>query len=384
MRRVILHVDLDAFFCAVEELRDPSLRGKAFAVAGRPDQRGVVSSASYPARKRGVRSAMPTAQALRLCPGLIVVAHSHGIYGEHSDRVMNTLRTYANEIQQISVDEAFLDLTGFPGEPRALGLEIQRRIRDDTLLPASVGVATSKLVAKMASGRAKPNGVLVIDEGQEAAFMAPMAIEELWGIGSATGERLRAIGIDTIGALADATPEALRPVFGAHAAGVIERAQGIDASPVHAERDVKSISEERTYAQDVSDPTVLRKTLLSLSDDVAARLRASGYFARTIQLKLRWHDFKTITRQTTLATPTHLGDDIFAAIETLWRSAWRDGERVRLLGVGASGLAEGVQPTLFDPGGSNEREDLARALDALREQYGRGIVKRASLTRKRP
>ena len=214
--------------------------------------------------------------------------------------------------------------------------------------------------------------------------MAPMAIEELWGIGAATGERLRAIGIDTIGALAGATPERLRPVFGLHAAGVIDRARGIDPSPVHAEREVKSISEERTYAADVADAETLRKTLLSLSDDVAARLRAGGYFARTIHLKLRWQDFTTITRQTTLSSPTHLGDAIFAAVETLWRSAWKPGERVRLLGVGASGLAEGIQPTLFDPAGVDEREELARALDALREQYGRGIVKRASLTRRKP
>ena len=348
MRRVILHVDLDAFFCSVEELRNPALRGKAFAVAGQAYQRGVVSSASYPARRQGVRSAMPTAQALRLCPGLIVVDHSHGVYGQHSEKVMDVLRAYANEIQQISVDEAFLDLTGFPGEPRELSLEIQRRIRDDTQLPASIGVATSKLVAKMASGRAKPNGVFVVAEDAEAAFMAPMGIEELWGVGAATGARLREIGIETIGDLASAHPDRLRGVFGAHGANAIDRARGIDPSPVHAEREVKSISEERTYAQDVADAETLRKTLLSLSDDVAARLRASGLFSRTIHLKLRWHDFKTVTRQTTLNPPTHFGDDIFSASEGLWRATWRPGERVRLLGVGASGLAEGVQPTLFD------------------------------------
>ncbi len=384
MRRVILHVDLDAFFCSVEELRNPALRGKAFAVAGRADQRGVVSSASYPARRRGVRSAMPTAQALRLCPGLIVVDHSHGVYGQHSQRVMDVLRAYANEIQQISVDEAFLDLTGFPGEPRDLALEIQRRIGDDTRLPASIGVATSKLVAKMASGRAKPNGVFVVEEDAEAAFMAPMGIEELWGVGAATGARLREIGIETIGDLAGAHPDRLRGVFGAHGAHAIDRARGIDPSPVHAEREVKSISEERTYSQDVADADTLRKTLLSLSDDVAARLRASGLFSRTIHLKLRWHDFRTVTRQTTLTPPTHFGDDIFLATEGLWRATWRPGERVRLLGVGASGLAEGVQPTLFDSGGLDQREELARALDALRGQYGRGIVGRASLTRRKP
>lgn len=379
MRRVIAHIDLDAFFCEVEALRDPSLRGKAYVVAGRPDQRGVVSSASYPARRFGVRSAMPTSQALRLCPGLIVVSHSSGKYGEHSERVMKVLRGYANDIQQISVDEAFLDLTGFPGEPRDLGLEIQRRIREETRLPASIGIASSKLVAKMASGRAKPNGVLVIEEGGEAAFMAPMAVEELWGIGAASGARLRAIGIETIGDLASASPDRLQAVFGDHAQGAIDRALGIDRSQVRGARDVKSISEERTFAQDVSDPEALRKMLLSLSDEVAARLRSAGLYARIIHLKLRWHDFRTVTRQTTLGAPTHFGDDVYASAERLFRATWRPGERVRLLGVGASGLGEAVQPGLFAGEASDSREELARALDALRGQYGRGVVRRASL-----
>jgi DNA polymerase-4 len=388
--RILFHLDLDAFFCAVEELRNPALMGKPFIVGGKPNERGVVSSASYPARKFGIHNAMPTAQALRLCPKLIVVPASHGVYGEHSRKVMALLREYGDLLQQISVDEAFMDVTGLAGDPKALALEIQSRIRERLNLPASIGVASSKLVAKMASGAAKPNGVKVIAAGEEAAFLAPMPAGELWGIGKATAARLEQIDIHTIGDLQRATPDELRRVFGNHAESVIARANGIDTSPVHAERDVKSISEERTFNRDVSDPVVLRKMLLALSDEVARRLRAAGLHARTVHLKLRWHDFYTITRQTTLAEPTQLGEDIFAAIEPLWMRAWLErgearwagrtrGDPIRLIGVGASGLGEGVQMALFGTSNKEEKLQLARTLDELRAQYGSGIVTRASL-----
>ncbi len=377
--RTIFHLDLDAFFCAVEELHNPALVGKAFAVAGRPDQRGVVSSPSYPARKFGVRSAMPTAQALRLCPKLIVVPHRHHVYGEYSQRVMALLREYGDLLQQISVDEAFMDVTGFPGEPKTLALEMQRRIKDEIKLPASLGVATSKLVAKMASGRAKPAGVLVIEAGKEAEFLAPMPVEELWGVGQATAARLHEMGITTIGQLQRTLPSQMTRVFGRFAAQVIERAQGIDHAPVETERETKSISEERTFARDISDEEQLRKVLLQLSDEVAARLRKYHYTARTIHLKLRWHDFKTVTRQTTLPAPTQLGETIFAAVEPLWRATWKRGEQVRLLGVGVSTFNEGAQLSMFDDAHSEHKVALAKALDSLREQYGNSVVTRASL-----
>lgn len=382
--RTIFHLDLDAFFCSVEELHNPALIGKAFAVAGRPDQRGVVSSPSYPARKFGVRSAMPTAQALRLCPHLIVVSHRHHVYGEYSQQVMALLREYGDQLQQISVDEAFMDLTGFPfpDEPRALALEIQRRIKEALKLPASIGVATSKLVAKMASGRAKPAGVLVVAAGKEAEFLAPMPVEELWGVGKATAARLHDMGLRTIGQLQQATPTQLSRVFGRFTEQVIERAKGIDHSPVETEREAKSISEERTFARDVSNEDELRKVLLHLSDEVAARLRKYNYTAKTIHLKLRWSDFKTVTRQTTLAMPTQLGEEIFATIEPLWRATWKRGERVRLLGVGASTLNEGFQLSMFDGEQNEQKVALAKTLDQLREQYGHSVVTRASLQRR--
>jgi DNA polymerase IV len=381
-QRTIFHLDLDAFFCSVEELRNPSLTGKPFAVAGRPDQRGVVSSASYAARAFGVRNAMPSAQALRLCPRLILVPHSHGIYGEYSRKVMDLLREYGDAMQQLSVDEAFLDLTGFPTPPEELARELQSRIRTEIQLPSSVGVASGKLVAKMASGAAKPAGVRVVLPGDEAAFLAPMPVGELWGIGKATVPRLEALGIHTISDLQRADPRKVRKVFGDYAESVIERACGVDDSPVHNERDVKSISEETTFNRDIRDHATLRKVLLSLSDQVAARLRKSGLTGRTVQLKLRWSDFTTVTRQTTLAVPTELGGELFDAVEPLWLATWQPGEWVRLLGVGVSGLSESRQLALFDEADREKQTRLADTLDALRKQYGGDVVKRASLTRR--
>jgi DNA polymerase-4 len=384
MLRTIFHLDLDAFFCAVEELHDPTLRGKPFVVGGKPNERGVVSSASYPARKFGVRNAMPTSQAVRLCPKLIIVPARHSAYGEYSQKVMALLREYSETLQQISVDEAFLDLTEFAAHPTAAALarEIQTRIRDTLHLPASIGVATSKLVAKMASANAKPNGVLVVAPGQEAAFLAPMPVGELWGIGKMTVPRLEDMGIRTIGDLQKANANNLRRIFGRLAEQTIERAHGIDNSPVETEREAKSISEERTFARDIADKEMLRKVLLRLSDEVAARLRRHGYSARTIHLKLRWHDFRTVTRQSTLSQPTQLGEEIFAAVEKLWLATWHAGEQVRLLGVGASTFNEGAQISMFDAA-QDHKLALAKTLDQLRAQYGSGVIDRASLQKKR-
>ena len=390
--RTIFHLDLDAFFCAVEELRDPSLRGKPFMVGGRAHERGVVSSASYPARKFGIHNAMPTSQALRLCPQLIVVPHSRGLYSEYSQRVMTLLRDYGEQLQQISVDEAFMDVTGLADDAQTLALEIQLRIRNEIHLPASIGVATSKLVAKMASGQAKPNGVLVIAPGKEAEFMSPMHVGELWGIGKATAARLEQLGINTIGDLQRATPAFLKRVFPNSASEVIARAKGIDDSPVDTEREAKSISEEQTFSRDTTDTALLRKVLLQMSDDVAARLRQTNLQARTVHLKLRWYDFYTITRQTTLPTPTQLGEEIFAAAEPLWMTAWLErgsgnaankgrsrGDPIRLIGVGVSGFDEDGQIGLFDNDAREDKLKLARTLDDLRQQYGKQVVRRASL-----
>lgn len=384
MPRTILHIDLDAFFCAVEQIRNPDLLGKAFIVGGMPQGRGVVCSASYPARAYGIRNAMPTSQALRRCPGLIVVPVHHGIYSEYSHRVMALLRDYGSAFEQISIDEAFLDLSGLAENAHAVAVEIQRRIRDEVKLPASVGVASSKLVAKIASGRAKPNGILVILPGEEAAFLKPMKVDELWGIGHATAERLNRVGIQTIGDLADAYPQTVRAILGRQAETTIQHARGIDLSPVLSERDAKSISSERTFARDVHDAETLRAALLTMSDEVAVRLREEGLYTRTVQLKLRWPDFSTITRQVTLPIATQLGDDIFAAVTRLWRNVWRLGRPVRLIGVGVSDLGSAAeQLPLFDNDRREERANLVRVTDGLRAKYGDTIIGRASLRKKR-
>lgn len=384
MSRIIFHIDLDAFFCAVAELQTPALKGKAFMVGGAAHERGVVASASYAARKYGVRNAMPTSQALRLCPGLLVVPPNRAAYADYSQRVMALLHEYGDDFQPISIDEAFMDVTALVqhSPPIDLAREIQTRIRDEIRLPASIGIASSKLVAKMASGFAKPNGIKQIALGGEAAFLAPLAANELWGVGAATAARLSAIGIQTIGQIASASPQKLRGVFGNQTEEMQARAQGIDPSPVQPDRETKSVSEERTFTRDISERETLRKVLMLLCDAAAARLRAHQLSARTVHLKLRWHDFTTITRQSTLPMPTQLGDEIFAAIEPLWQLVWHSGERVRLLGVGASGFDDDAQLLLFDDSKREHKLALANTLDDLRKQYGDKIVRRASLSKK--
>lgn len=384
LSRVILHVDLDAFFCSVEELRDPELRGKPFIVGGTPQGRGVVCSASYAARAFGVRNAMPSIQALRLCPHLAIVPTHREAYADYSRRVMAILRDYGRAFEQLSVDEAFVDATGLREEPHALAREVQSRIRRELNLPASIGVASSKLVAKIASGRAKPNGILVVTGGEEASFLAPMSVDELWGIGKSTAARLRARGIETIGQLAQADPRSLDDLFGINASHVIERACGIDRSPVSSDHLAKSFSSECTFARDISDHETLRTELLAMSDEVAARLRAEGLYAHTVQLKLRWPDFSTITRQATLPAATQLGDEIFSIAESLWLAVWQNGQRVRLLGVSVSELEPSAdQLNMFDYQWREQRTALAHVTDRLRAKYGDDVIGRARLRKKR-
>ncbi|HEY3290749.1 MAG TPA: DNA polymerase IV [Anaerolineae bacterium] len=380
----IMHVDLDAFFCSVEELFDPTLRGKPFVVGGSPTGRGVVCSASYPARAFGIHNAMPASQALRLCPGLILAPVRYGVYSDYSHRVMSLLKEYGPQFQQMSIDEAYLDLTGLRESPLMLANEIQTRIRDELQLPASIGVATSKLVAKMAGSSVKPNGIRIIEEGDEEAFLAPLKIGDLIGIGEATAQRLHRIGIMTIGQLAHADKDKLRPIFGDHVDGAISRARGEQYTGVHTERDAKSISTERTFSRDVNDEVVLRNALLSMSDEIGGRLRAENLYTRSAHLKLRWPDFTTITRQETLPFTTQLSEDIFATVEHLWHRAWRKGQHVRLIGVGVSDLRTSEeQLPMFEHERREQLLALSHVTDRLREKYGRNVIKRASLNTKR-
>ena len=394
MPRTILHLDLDAFFCAVEELFDPSLKGKPFAVGGSPTGRGVVSSCSYPARAFGVHSAMPMSQAVRICPGLIVVHQGHGRYGEMSRQVMDRLRDLAPLVEQISVDEAFVDISDLcsaeNADPYAIAAALHARVRDEVRLPCSIGVASNKLVAKIATEVGKhnakkrpgpadyPNAITIVPQGQEAAFMAPLPANMLWGVGPKTEKRLTQLGIKTIGQLAALGEGTLGSILGEHGRDLARHAQGIDTRPVSDEHVTKSVSQERTYAQDVLDEAVLLKTLKRLSAEVGHNLRQDDLAGTTIRLKLRWPDFETITRQKALPQPTNLDVDIFAHAAELLRAARQaqPGRAVRLIGVGVSNLGPPTrQLELFSQQGEKDAR-LQKALDEIQARFGKNSIER--------
>ncbi len=387
MERKILHLDLDAFFCSVEELLDPKLKGKPFAVGGNPQGRGVVSSCSYAARKFGVHSAMPMARALSLCPELIIIHHRHGLYGEYSNKVMDILRSYTPLFQQVSIDEAFLDVSDLPKPARVIAQEIQERVDREAHLPCSLGVATNKLVAKVANDFGKsqvktsqaPRQITIVPPGEEAAFLAPLDIQALWGIGPKTSQKLHGQGIHTIGQLAALSIAELQAYFGNNALEMHARALGIDPSPVHSEREVKSVSNEVTFLKDTTDSKVLRQTLRALTDKVGYRLRQAGLAGSVVQIKLRYSNFETLTRQTALPQPTNLDDEIYAAAEKLFDANIIPTRAVRLIGVGISKLGPPYrQLSLWDED-QEEKEKLASAIDQLKEKYGQDVIKRASM-----
>jgi len=383
--RKIIHLDLDAFFCAVEELHQPDLRGKAFAVGGQPQERGVVSSCSYAARQFGVHSAMPMAQALRLCPGLIVVPTHFQYYREMSEQVMSILRQQTGLVEQLSIDEAFLDVSDLAQPGLELAQNLQREIQVRLMLPCSLGVAANKLLAKTATdvGKAKhrgttpPSAIEVVPPGEEAAFLAPLPVRSLWGVGPKTAARLSELGIHTIGELARLPERVLNRQFGQSGREMGLHARGIDDRPVTIERSARSISQEVTFDRDVSSSKVLYDTLRSMSEEVAHSLRQKDLCAGTIRLKLRWPDFTTLTRQVSLNQPTDQDGEIYTAALGLLNSIWTFGKPVRLIGVGASRLAERAhQLTLWDTPNQKERR-LLDALDTLRERFGENVVQSA-------
>jgi DNA polymerase-4 len=380
--RTILHLDLDAFFVAVERLDDPALIGVPVIVGGRPEVRGVVASASYEARKYGVHSAMPTAQALRLCPQAVLVSGHRDRYTEMSDRVMAILGDYTPLVEPISIDEAFLDVTGTEahyGPPAQLAVTLQDRIERELRLSASLGVAANKLVAKIASDYRKPHGITVVPPGEETAFLAPLPIRRLWGVGEVTAREMAKLGVEMIGDLALFSVEELRARFGVHGEGLWRAARGTDDNPVTPEHEEKSLSREETFAQDSSDPTLLRRELLRLSESVASRLRRHGLAARTIALKLRYGDFTTLTRQATLTEPTDSGPVIYTQVLALFEANWDRRRLVRLVGVGTSNLEQPArQMRLFEQEDQRQAQ-LDAALDRIRGRYGNGAIQRASL-----
>ena len=386
--RKILHLDLDAFFCAVEEQLNPELRGRAIAVGGKPDERGVVSSASYPARKYGVRSAMPMAQAIRLCPHLIVVGQTRGAYSERSRAVMDILRDTAPDVEPLSIDEAFLDVTILPGPIETIARDLQRRINRELDLPCSLGGATNKLVAKTANtvGKARgqkdkpPNTITIVPAGDEAAFMAPLPLRRLWGVGPKNAETLSSLGLTTIGDVANWPEEALTRRLGKLGGDIWRRAQGLDHRPVLGGQSAKSISKEVTFAKDVADDAELKLTLRRLSDGVGRQARKAGLAGTTVKIKMRWTDFTTLSRQMTLNQPTDRDGEIFACARDLFEQSWKEGRPVRLLGVGLSGFGQRARQLglWLDNADESQEEDLLGALDRLRDRYGELMIRRAS------
>ena len=377
--RVVLHVDMDAFYASVEQHDRPELRGRPVIVGGPRDARGVVTAASYEARRYGVFSAMPLRTAARLCPDGEFVRSRMSRYAEVSRQVFAVFDHYSPLVEPLSVDEAFLDLTGADrlfGGPVAAARALRAEILDVCGLTASVGIAPNKFLAKIASDLEKPNGLVVVPVDGVEAFLAPLAVERMWGIGPRGARALHGIGVKTFGELAHTPVERLRPLFGSAAFGLRALAVGQDARPVVTGRAPRSIGHETTFADDVENKEVLRSTLVWLTDRVAARLRRHGLKARCVTLKVRYRPFRTITRRTTLATPTCATGPLLETVLDLYRRRTpRRAPPVRLLGVSTSGFS--AQAMLFSDQARQEAVD--RAVDGVRQRFGTAAVRRASV-----
>jgi DNA polymerase IV len=377
----ILHVDLDAFYASVEVLNDPSLAGKPVIVGG-VGGRGVVSSASYEARAFGVRSAMPTVRARRLCPDGVFLPPDFEAYQAHSNRFREVLLAHTPLVEPISLDEAFLDVGGATmlfGEPRRIAARIREEVEREVGVTCSVGVAPTKFVAKLASDDCKPNGLLVVPAGEVRRFLEPLPVERLWGVGEKTGEVLARLAVRTVGDLA-ATPEPIlaRLLGEQHARHLWELSHGIDERDVVPYEAPKSVGHEETFEHDLDDHETILRELLALSGKVAARLRADGYRARTVTLKVRLATFTTLTRSRTLSDATDVGADLYRAVSELHAALPGERRRVRLLGVQASGLVPAGSEQLALLRGERWG-DVERALDRIEQRFGRGSAMPASL-----
>jgi DNA polymerase-4 len=378
--RVILHVDMDAFYASIEQRDDPELRGKPVVVGGA--SRGVVAAASYESRVFGIRSAMPMAEARRRCPDLIRVAPRMAHYQAVSREIFGVFKEFTPLVEGLSLDEAFLDVTSSRrlfGNGHNIAVAIKNRVRERTGLTASVGVATNKLVAKIASDLDKPDGLVVVAEDRVHDVLDPLPVSVIPGIGKQTRSRLHAIGVRTIAELRCAPDRELEPVFGRFTRKTRERASGIDDRPVVASRAEKSISNEQTYDTDLCDRRDLQRQLLRLTERTASRLRKAALCAGTVQVKIRQSDFKTFTRQKRLRPPGNGTDQIYAVARELL-DAWLNGNpdaRIRLLGVGCSSLAPAEQPDLFGNADTSPASDFDRTVDEIRDRFGSDSVTRA-------
>ncbi len=385
--RTIFHVDMDAFFVSVEELFDPSLKGKAVVVGGQRHERGVVSAASYEARKFGVHSAMPLRTAAKMCPQAIFVDGHPERYRERSQRVHEVLCSFSPQVEMASIDEAYVDMTGterLHGPALLAAHRLHEKMKSETQLNCSIGIGISRLIAKVGSAKAKPNGVLWVVPGQEAKFLAPLDVRDIPGVGKVTEKNLHGLGIRQVGDLAKFDDSFLEQHFGKWGLALAGKARGEDAggwfdTAVGEDAGAKSISHEHTYNEDTADAEQMEATLMRLSEMVGRRLREASFHARTLQLKLRYKDFTTITRAHTLPDPTQLDTEIFEQIRLLFRKNWKQGAQVRLLGVHASGFeSQGGQRDLLDGDRRERWQKAMSAADKLRDRFGESSVSLAT------
>jgi DNA polymerase-4 len=370
----IMHVDMDAFFVSVELLARPELRGKAVVVGGARDQRGVVTSASYEARKFGVHSAMALRTAAKLCPHAVFLSSHYELYGKYSDRVATILSKYSPIVEMASIDEAYIDLTGtekLHGPALAAAHKLLTEITASTDLPCSGGLASTRLVAKIASEQAKPRGLVWVPSGSEEAFLAPLAVRRIPGIGRVTDAGLKAMGIETIAQLQTLSPERLEQSFGAWGQALHRKARGIDAYEFFVDAESKSISHNQTFGEDTHDREQLEATLSYLCQKAVKRMRDAGQHSRTVTLTLRFANFVTITRSESLPDASDLDSVFLAIIRKLFSRAWDGKADLRLVGVALSSFSGGPQQfDLLDPERREKLERLAKATDRLRDKFG--------------
>src|SRR5450759_2093214 len=376
-KKYIAHLDLDCFFVSVERIKNPSLNGRPVVVGGSPDGRGVVASASYEARKFGVRSAMPTRRALELCPGIIVVRGSHEEYGEYSNRLYKRMLDFAPVVERASIDEMYLDFTGceslYDNNLPAFMKKLQELVWKEFVLPCTIALASNKYVAKIAAGTVKPAGVRYVAHGEEKNFLAPLSIEVIPGIGAKTAPVLRERGFNTVADIQRASQAQMHSLLGEHGMYLFEIANGKGPDVLTVEWDRKSISREETFAHDLNEILALEKILHSLVEDVCSTLRSYHWKAKTIALKLRYADFKTLTRAESI-DPTDDDTVVYKTVRGLLQSNYNRKKSLRLLGVRLSGFTKREEAELVLFPADGKRSQMFDAVDKLREKFGDDVI----------